>query len=294
MCVIAFSPKGVDAPTEQQIRDMFMANPDGAGYAYNGKNGKVYYKKGFMKVEDLLKDLQPLKRWKNKNLAIHFRIGTAGKNDAETCHPFKISSRFNELRETRGTGPVLFHNGILSNGGGLDTNSSDTQDFVAAFAPLLKKYNKSRVRDKWIEEITKDNRILIMYDKNKYKLYGKWEKDGDIVVSNLNYKWDNWAKKYETRYYPYGYEYSWEYDDPYYGGYSSYWAKKELESEKNQAEEIFAVLDKEGETWLDPEDLEFILEWADSYTEKEITKGGTTYGYDMDTYKVWTKSKVLV
>lgn len=294
MCVIAFSPKGVDAPTEQQIRDMFMANPDGAGYAYNGKNGKVYYKKGFMKVEDLLKDLQPLKRWKNKNLAIHFRIGTAGRNDAETCHPFKISSRFNELRETRGTGPVLFHNGILSNGGELDANSSDTQDFVAAFAPLLKKYNKSKVRDKWMEEITKNNRVLIMYDKNKYKLYGKWEKDGDIVVSNLNYKWDNWAKKYEEKYYPYGYQYSWEYDDPYYGGYSSYWAKKELESEKNQAEEIFAVLDKEGETWLDPEDLEFILEWADSYTEKEITKGDTTYGYDMDTYKVWTKSKVLV
>ena len=40
MCVIAFSPKGTDAPTINQIKDMFEANPDGAGYAYNGKNGK--------------------------------------------------------------------------------------------------------------------------------------------------------------------------------------------------------------------------------------------------------------
>ena len=294
MCVICFSPKGVDAPTEEQIKDMFEANSDGAGYAYNGRNGKVFYKKGFMKVEDLLKELEPLKKWKNKNLAIHFRIGTAGKNDAATCHPFKITSRFNELRETKGVGPVLFHNGILSKGGELDANSSDTQDFVAAFAPLLKKFNKSKVRDKWIEEITDGNKLLIMYDKNKYKLYGKWEKDGELFVSNLNYKWDKTVKKYEARYYPYGHQYGWDYDDLYYGGYSSFWARKEFENEKNEVEEIFETIEKENETWLDPEDLEFILEWADSYTDKEIKKGDKIYGYDMNTYKVWYKNRVLV
>ena len=33
MCVIAFSPKGTDIPSKEQIRQMWSHNPDGAGYA---------------------------------------------------------------------------------------------------------------------------------------------------------------------------------------------------------------------------------------------------------------------
>lgn len=210
MCVIAFSPKGCEAPTEQQIRDMFKANPDGAGFAYNGKNGKVFYKKGFKTVEDLLKALSPLEQWTNKNLGIHFRIGTAGKNDEYTCHPFKISTKYHELRRLEGRGPVLFHNGIVGDGGNIDKNSSDTQDFVAAFAPLFKKYNKSVNRDMWIAEILGlNNKLLIMYDDNKFKAFGKWETDGDIFVSNLNYKY----YKYSSDYYNYS-SYKYPYKTP--------------------------------------------------------------------------------
>ena len=35
MCVIALSPKGNDLPTEEQIRQMFNKNDDGAGYAWD-------------------------------------------------------------------------------------------------------------------------------------------------------------------------------------------------------------------------------------------------------------------
>lgn len=214
MCVIAFSPKGVDAPTEEKIRQMFKANPDGAGYAYEQGN-KVKYKKGFMDVEDLIKELQPLKQWKNKNIAIHFRIGTAGENDKYTCHPFKISSKYHELRRLEGEGPVLFHNGIIENGGMVDENSSDTQDFVVAFAPLLEKYSKSKVRDLWMEKIIKGNRMLLMYGRNKYKLYGDWKKDGDLIVSNTNYM------GYSSYSYGYGYGYS-SYPEIYGHGCGSY------------------------------------------------------------------------
>ena len=41
MCVIVFSPKGVDIPTEEQIKTMWEANPDGAGYAYVGKGKPI-------------------------------------------------------------------------------------------------------------------------------------------------------------------------------------------------------------------------------------------------------------
>ena len=56
MCVIAFSPKGKDMPTEAQIKSMFKKNPDGAGFAYE-EGDTVKYKKGFIKHIDVEKNI---------------------------------------------------------------------------------------------------------------------------------------------------------------------------------------------------------------------------------------------
>lgn len=212
MCVILLSEKGKSAPTEEQIRQAFRKNPDGAGFAYCDKSdhNKVKWEKGFMTVDALLNRLEPLEQWTDTTLAIHFRIGTAGKNDAHTCHPFPISTVFGDLRKTSGEGAVLFHNGVLSTGGFADPLSSDTQDFVIATAPLFKKYNKSTVRDKFIEEFVAGSRVLVMYDDNRIKLYGKWEKsdEGDLLVSNKLWEYSS--------YYSYGYGYGYGY-----GAYSA-------------------------------------------------------------------------
>lgn len=215
MCVILLSEKGKTAPTEEQIKKAFNKNPDGAGFAYCDKSdgNKVKWEKGFMCVEDLLARLRPLDQWTDTTLAIHFRIGTAGKNDAHTCHPFPISTVYGDLRKTSGEGTVLFHNGVLSTGGFADPLSSDTQDFVIATAPLFKKYSKSVVRDKFIEEFVTGSRVLVMYDDNRIKMYGKWEKsdDGNLLVSNKLWEYGS--------YYTYGYGYgygSYGYGDDYY------------------------------------------------------------------------------
>lgn len=213
MCVILLSEKGKTAPTEEQIRKAFNKNPDGAGFAYCDKSdhNKVKWEKGFMCVEDLLARLRPLDQWTDTTLAIHFRIGTAGKNDEHTCHPFPISTVFGDLRKTSGEGAVLFHNGVLSTGGFADPLSSDTQDFVIAMAPMFKKYNKSIVRDKFIEEFVVGSRVLVMYDDNRIKMYGKWEKsdDGNLLVSNKLWEYSS--------YYTYGYGYgSYGYDYDHY------------------------------------------------------------------------------
>ena len=216
MCVIAFSPKGVDIPTELQLKQMWRHNPDGAGYAYVGRGGKVVYKKGFMTLDSLLDELSDRDKFKNTNFAIHFRIGTSGENDRKTCHPFPLSTNFGDLRKTEGeVESVLFHNGIISSGGMASPLSSDTQDFVIAMTPLLYKYNRSKTRDYFIEELTKNNRLLILYKNNAFKMYGEWKKDGDIWVSNTLYKdyyswsgddydkdmwragwWDDWYEDY--------------------------------------------------------------------------------------------------
>lgn len=285
MCVIAFSPKGVNAPTEEQIKKMFATNPDGAGYAYEEGN-KVKYKKGFMNVADLLKELQPLSQWKNKNLAIHFRIGTAGENDAETCHPFKISSQYGELRKTEGEGPVLFHNGIIAQGGLVDEKSSDTQDFVVAFAPLLEKYSKSKTRDAWLEKVVAGNRMLIMYGKNKYKMYGDWKKDGELFVSNLNYVATYYYKPtyWETKKYNYGYEYD--------GSYEEYWEKKNKERTNNAAlaNRLFKEVDRTNYIYVSEAELDIMLAYSDEFDYGTMIKNGKPYGYSDEALCVWDES----
>ena len=208
MCVIAFSPKGNEAPTEEQIKEMFKKNPDGAGYAWDDGT-TVHFKKGFMNVDDLLEDLGPLEKWKDKNLAMHFRIGTAGKNDKKTTHPFPLTNNFGELRKLQGDGPVLFHNGVISGYGGIiDPLASDTQDFVAGVASklLTRPNTPSKITAKTIDTIIGSSRLLIMYGKNKVVKFGDWkEKDGNFYSNLL---WEPY--KYTPTTYSYSYPY---YDD---------------------------------------------------------------------------------
>lgn len=287
MCVIAFSPKGVACPSEDKIKAMFKANPDGAGLAYNGEGGEVFYEKGFMTVDELLERLRPLEQWTNTNLAIHFRIGTAGKNDAHTCHPFPLSTDFGELRKTSGSGPVLFHNGVLAQGGLISPLSSDTQDFVVAFAPLLAKHSKSKVRDAWLEELVKGSRLLIMYKDNRVKMYGDWHKDGDIFVSNEHYKAYEWSMSDYGYSYPYGYG----------GWYGSQWATKSTESDDERDDTIMSELEKaddlwnqlfcEGFLWAAKEEMDLLIKYSDEHTKSKIMRDGYAYMYDTKQMLVW-------
>lgn len=293
MCVIAFSPKGVDIPTEQQIRSMWSHNPDGAGYAYVNKKGKVVFRKGFITLESLLKELEAPERFKTTNFAIHFRIGTSGKNDSATCHPFPISTTFGELRKTEGEADsVLFHNGVLSNGGLASPLASDTQDFVIAMAPLLQKYNRSKTRDYFIGELTQGSRLLILYKNNAFKMFGDWHKDGDLWVSNLSYK-------YDYQWYGSGY-YGWHnymYDDYDYDLYNSCYETKKntggiAVQNKNRVETEEAdalwreIVDKEYK-FVEDDELELLKNSGESYTKNRIELCGYVLGYDTAQSLVW-------
>lgn len=298
MCVIAFSPKGVDIPTETKLRQMWNHNPDGAGYAYVDKKGNVVYRKGFMTFESLMKDLEAPERFKSTNFAIHFRIGTSGKNDGATCHPFPISNNFGDLRKTEGVADsVLFHNGILSEGGIISPLASDTQDFVVAMYPLLKKYNRSKARDYFIEELTKGSRLLILYKNNTFKMFGDWQKDGDLWVSNLNYQYGyQW---YGSGYYGWG-EYDLAYDED---GYEYWKSPKDSGVRMNTTKKTSEVADKIWEEvikneykFLDREsDLQRLLESADTYyTDGKLERDGYVLGYDKRQLLVWLEETPVV
>lgn len=308
MCVIAFSPKGTDIPTEKQIRQMWQHNPDGAGYAYVNKKGKVVYKKGFMTLSELLAEFEAPERFKNTNFAIHFRIGTSGKNDKATCHPFPVSNVFGDLRKTEGEADsVLFHNGVLSQGGIVSPLASDTQDFVVAMSPMFQKYNKSKARDYFIEELIEGSRLLVLYKNNAFKMFGKWETDGDIFVSNLNYKHSySW---YGSGYYGY-HEYEQDFYDDYYGGYYGYdkkewdkgWNKdkdeyrgskllaktiNESRLDSKEANDLWLeIIDKEYKYVTDSE-LDILKQSAEYYTRSTMTLAGYVLGYDYGQSLVW-------
>lgn len=303
MCVILLSEKGKDAPTEEQIKQAFRRNPDGAGFAYCDKSddNKVKWEKGFMTVDSLLERLEPLEQWKDTTLAIHFRIGTAGKNDKATCHPFPISTVFGDLRKTSGEGAVLFHNGILNTGGWADPLSSDTQDFVIATAPLFRKYNKSVVRDKFIEDCVIGNRLLVMYDDNKIKLYGDWKKsdEGDLLVSN---------KLWEDSYYTYSYK-PYAYDDGYaynskYGYSGSYGSTSAMATPKattttdtlgklakEELDKLWDKLERDKFVWFDDvEQFDKMLDSADEISGNIAMKNGTAYVFDYEELSAWDAS----
>ena len=301
MCVIVFSPKGVAPPSVEQVKKMWEHNPDGAGYAYVGRGGKVYYRKGFMKLDDLLKDLGDMKRFTHTNFAIHFRIGTSGENDAKTCHPFPLSTSFGDLRKTEGVSEsVLFHNGVLSKGGITSPLASDTQDFVVAMTPLLAKYNRSKARDYFIRELTSGNRLLILYKNNAFKMFGDWQKDGDLWVSNLLYK-------DEYKWYGYGY-YDWHtyFDDDYYNDKCLAMALEEDSKEVDKTINAVNIENEERlcEIWSELEKNQFIFlngigevnllkNNADYWTKEQMFIGEYVLGYDAKQFLVWVEESPI-
>ena len=296
MCVIAFSPKGVDIPSEQQIKRMWEHNPDGAGYAYVNKKGKVVYKKGFMSLGELMQELEAPERFKNTNFALHFRIGTSGKNDKATCHPFPVSNCFGDLRKTEGEADsVLFHNGILSRGGIANPLASDTQDFVIAMSPLFKKYNKSKTRDYFIEELIEGSRLLVLYKNNAFKMFGNWEQDGDIWVSNLNYKTSyDWYGSGYYGWHEYGYDDygNWcdYYDDNYVGKSpteTSVTTYNHNRIDTQESQELWAEIIKNEYKYVTDTELDVLKQSSEKYTRSTLTLAGYVLGYNVSQSLVW-------
>lgn len=100
MCIIALKPAGI-ALSEDQIRNMWENNDDGAGFMYADR-GKVRVVKGLMKLEDFMKSYRRV--GEHRKIVMHFRIRTHGAISAELTHPFWI----------RKGSLAMVHNGIIS------------------------------------------------------------------------------------------------------------------------------------------------------------------------------------
>jgi predicted glutamine amidotransferase len=225
MCVIAIKKPGINVPDDQNIKDMWETNSDGAGFMYAFKN-KVFIEKGFMKLDDLMNAMKHLsKRLKVDNLELkdipivyHFRIKTHGANNPANTHPFPISSKEQHLKALDLTCDLgMVHNGIISSAQPFG-DMSDTASYIAnVLTPLamldLDFYKKTY--GKTLMENTIGSSKLAFLDKD-----GNIETVGDfkngtknntsgILYSNLNHEYDyTSAYKTKTPYstYSYGYD----------------------------------------------------------------------------------------
>lgn len=191
MCIIGYAPAGVKIE-ERTIRTMFSCNPDGAGIMWKPlEGGDVMIRKGFMKVDDLIKAYNEIPVECDK--AIHCRIATSGKISAACCHPFPVRPKTSMMKKTVDKCYMaLMHNGVIRQctpKDGMKADYSDSMLFAAKYLyPLQKQIGKECVQD--LLEDFAASRLLIMRDNAKTIMLGNWieDKETGAFYSNPTYK----------------------------------------------------------------------------------------------------------
>lgn len=176
MCIAIVKPVGVDLPSKERLKICFDNNPHSTGFGISLKG--VNYN-SIMKYSDfdLFYKMAQVFITKSHLAFIHFRYATHGEINLDNCHPFFISDNQKEQCQNR---PVLMHNGVFQLGK-LKDDKSDTLTLVE------KIYSHNLELDN--DLITKsNNKIAIMYNDSKYKLYGEWIQDDGCIYSNGSYR----------------------------------------------------------------------------------------------------------
>lgn len=198
MCVIIYSKIGTEI-NENELKEAWETNPDGAGYAVI-ENNKVNYKKGFMKFKEFLNSFR---KYNNKNYEkiVHFRITSKGSTNKRQTHPFKKNNP--NITEYTGKRPVYFMNGTISDLT-LEKGLNDT-------ATYIRKYrNGIKANQQGIDILSQATscRWAVATPRGIF-VSDDFIKENDLYYSNLNHKYLNYyySIKADPKNY-YKYEYS--------------------------------------------------------------------------------------
>lgn len=183
MCVICVKNKGVEVPSEKELRAAYNLNHDGWGIV--SSNGVFAHGMNFDEFLDVLKGVR-----KEDACIIHFRIATHGSVRLENCHPFKgyVDGR-----------PVYFaHNGVLPIRAMKDKTDSETE-FRTVLLPAMKEFGfGTQMFDQIVARRIFSSKFAFMKD-GVIRVYGRWlREDGGLMWSNLNHRsWGYCATVYE-------------------------------------------------------------------------------------------------
>lgn len=190
MCIICASPIGSAQPTRQQIKTMFNNNPHGAGYM-TARNGRVEIHKGFMILDDLLRQLDQEAFTEDDAVVYHFRISTQAGVTPTMTQPFPLTRRVNALEALDVSCSIgVAHNGIIRMTSDGNKRYSDTAIFVHHYLPALIRSPKD-LNDPAIitilEELTHSKLALLDKDGNIATVGPFYHLDG-LEFSNQSFK----------------------------------------------------------------------------------------------------------
>lgn len=186
MCVICISPKGIRQPNEEELRDMWLTNPHGAGYMV-ARDGNVEIHKGFMDYFEFLDQIQFENFTDDDVVVYHFRIATQGGINPQMCHPFPYTTTTKGLTALDVQCRVgIAHNGIIrltSNG---DKELSDTALYIRDYLP---RRVKNGLNNMALNAIYHDiqSRMVFLFADGSFKKVGNWEEVDGLIYSNLHH-----------------------------------------------------------------------------------------------------------
>ena len=248
MCIIVASEKGKKIPSKKTLETCFLNNPDGAGIMYYFDNS-VIVDKGYMTFKDFYKRVRELEKeigLTDRSVVFHFRIGTSGKNDAKTCHPYPLTkqTKFLQSKHVR-CSVAMAHNGILSNFVDRTNkdNLNDTQIFIQKFMYNIYKLSKNFYYNEYANELIFNtiatNRLCFLTKNDEIFYYGNWVEDNGIYYSNSNYKPKVIQTYYNNAYSRYNYYNDFDYYDNYWKSKSKTKPAAEVATTKPTAKKIF-------------------------------------------------------
>lgn len=207
MCIAILKTKN-GVITDEELRNSFKNNSDGAGIAYTSNN-ELRIVKGIFDVETFIKTVRQAEKLADNNILIHCRIGTSGKKNKNNTHPFVINNN-----------TCLIHNGILDVDVPKGSDINDTQIFIKKFMKGIA--NDTIMKNQTYHSILKEmigsnNKFVILNNKGEYKIInedaGHW-KDG-VWFSNSTYQ----TYKYTSFFGNYSYQKQFDYYNKYYDEY---------------------------------------------------------------------------
>ena len=169
MCVIIIKKRGVELPSERELRTAFNHNPHGCGFV----SSSGFYWRG-MDFDEFYYNLTKVDL--DENCIIHFRLATHGSHKPSNCHPFK-------------SGDIYFaHNGVLPVHTSKDMTDSETA-FRNIFVPAagLFGFGSPQFNDV-IRRNIYSSKFAFMVNGD-VKLYGRWIREDDgLIWSNLYHR----------------------------------------------------------------------------------------------------------
>ncbi len=170
MCLIL--RKTVDQKISMDmLENMTRTNPHGWGIMY-AEDKQVVSLRG-MTLHDLARTIKPLQ---DRELFVHARQATHGTVGVENCHPFAATPDI-----------WVMHNGMVSAFPEIDTDMSDTHNYVKyCLGPALRQ--NPQLWEKLDEFIPATAGIgskwVLLRSDGSYKLVGAWLEWNRFVVSN--------------------------------------------------------------------------------------------------------------